>query len=50
MCRLIAELALAAGIRFVARLGTFEAGAFAAVAPAAPAVHEIPEILSLFAR
>ncbi|MCX5747464.1 MAG: HAD family hydrolase [Proteobacteria bacterium] len=44
-----AELARASNIRFVARLGTFDAGAFAAVAPTSPAVVEIPEILALFA-
>ena len=43
-----AELALAAGIRFVARLGTFDATAFAAVAPDAPAIAGIGELLEVF--
>lgn len=45
-----AQLARDAGIRFVAKLGTFDAGAFVAAAPGAPMVSEIPELLSLFAR
>lgn len=45
-----ARLARESNIRFVAKLGTFEAGAFVTVAPGAPAVSEIPELLSLFAR
>ncbi len=45
-----ARLARESNIRFVAKLGTFEAGAFVAAAPGAPMVTEIPELLSLFAR
>lgn len=44
-----AQLALAAGVRFVARLGTFDAPAFAEVAPGCPAITEIPQLLELFA-
>jgi phosphoglycolate phosphatase-like HAD superfamily hydrolase len=43
-----AELALAAGLRFVARLGTFEASAFTAVAPGAPAIDRISTLLEIF--
>lgn len=43
------KLALAAGVRFVARLGTFDAAAFRAVAPESAAITEIPELLELFA-
>jgi phosphoglycolate phosphatase len=43
-----AKLAIAAGIRFVARLGTFDAAAFRAVAPHAPAVEAISDLLELF--
>jgi phosphoglycolate phosphatase len=45
-----AQLARGAGLRFVAKLGTFDAGAFVAAAPGAPMVADIPELLSLFAR
>ena len=43
-----AELARSGGVRFVARLGTFEARAFQAVLPDAPAVDEISELVRLF--
>jgi len=43
-----AELANAAGVRFVARLGTFAAPAFSEVAPDAPAITEIADLLELF--
>jgi phosphoglycolate phosphatase len=44
-----AELAQAYGIRFVGRLGTFDARTFADVAPDAPVVAELTELLTLFA-
>lgn len=44
-----AKLALAAGVAFVARLGTFDAAAFAKVAPESPAISEIPQLPELFA-
>jgi phosphoglycolate phosphatase len=43
-----AKLALAANVRFVARLGTFTAAEFRAVAPESAAVSSIPELLELF--
>jgi phosphoglycolate phosphatase len=43
-----AELARAAGVRFVGRLGTFSAVAFTGVAPDAPLIREIDELLELF--
>lgn len=43
-----AKLARAAGVRFVARLGTFDAAAFREVAPEAPAIEEIPELVEMF--
>ncbi|MBA3538607.1 MAG: HAD family hydrolase [Deltaproteobacteria bacterium] len=43
-----AELAHASGIRFVGKLGTFDANAFWDIAPEAPVVEEISELLMLF--
>lgn len=44
-----AEIARAEGVRFVGRLGTFDASAFYAASPASPVVQEIDELLALFA-
>jgi phosphoglycolate phosphatase len=43
-----ATLALAAGVRFVARLGTFDAAAFFAIAPHAPTIDRVAELLEIF--
>lgn len=43
-----AELARRGNVRFVARLGTFDARAFADVVPEAPAVDELSELVRLF--
>ncbi|MGN6110307.1 MAG: HAD family hydrolase [Kofleriaceae bacterium] len=43
-----AELARAAGIRFVGKLGTFTAEAFWSVVPGVPVVAEIGDLLELF--
>lgn len=43
-----ARLALAAGVRFVARLGTFDATAFREVAPESAAITEITQLPELF--
>ncbi len=45
-----AELARAADVAFVAKVGTFDAGAFFDVAPGALAVDEVTEILALLGR
>ena len=42
------QLAAAGGLRFVARLGTFSAAAFAEVAPHAPAIDAIADLLEIF--
>jgi HAD superfamily hydrolase (TIGR01549 family) len=43
-----ADLARAAGVRFVGRLGTFAADQFRAVVPGSPLIDEIDELLALF--
>jgi phosphoglycolate phosphatase-like HAD superfamily hydrolase len=43
-----AELARDGGLRFVARLGTFDAAAFEKVAPGAPAITAIADLLEVF--
>lgn len=43
-----AELAIATGLRFVGKLGTFSASDFECILPSAPVINEISELLYLF--